>query len=58
MRLNSLTANFSTFQSIIFRDGLNIIVADRAKEATKLILGMGLVRRQQSLLLTSAWARI
>ena len=35
MRLNSLTASFSGFRSITFRDGLNIVVADRAKEATK-----------------------
>lgn len=35
MRLNSLTANFAAFRSIQFRDGLNIVVADRAKEATK-----------------------
>lgn len=35
MRLNSLTANFVEFRPINFRDGLNIIVADRAKEATK-----------------------
>src|SRR5690625_8024691 len=35
VRLNSLTANFPEFRSIEFRDGLNIVVADRAKEATK-----------------------
>lgn len=35
MRLNSLTANFAEFRAIEFRDGLNIVVADRAKEATK-----------------------
>lgn len=35
MRLNSLTASFSGFRSISFNDGLNIVVADRAKEATK-----------------------
>lgn len=35
MRLNSLTANFAGFRAIEFRDGLNIVVADRAKEATK-----------------------
>jgi uncharacterized protein YydD (DUF2326 family) len=35
MRLNSLTANFAEFRPIDFRDGLNIVVADRAKEATK-----------------------
>lgn len=35
MRLNSLTANFAGFRAIEFRDGLNIVVAERAKEATK-----------------------
>lgn len=35
MRLNSLTANFDGFNSVQFRDGLNIVVADRDKEATK-----------------------
>lgn len=35
MRLNSLTANFPGFRRIEFRDGLNVVVADRAKEATK-----------------------
>ncbi|MEJ3406105.1 DUF2326 domain-containing protein [Rathayibacter sp. YIM 133350] len=35
MRLNSLTANFDGFNPVDFRDGLNIVVADRAKEATK-----------------------
>lgn len=35
MRLNSLTANFPEFRSVEFRDGLNIVVAERAKEATK-----------------------
>lgn len=35
MRLNSLTASFPGFRTITFRDGLNIVVADRAKEATK-----------------------
>lgn len=35
MRLNSLSANFDTFNPIEFRDGLNIVVADRDKESTK-----------------------
>ena len=35
MRLNSLTANFAEFRAITFHDGLNIVVADRAKESTK-----------------------
>lgn len=35
MRLNSLSASFPGFRSVDFRDGLNIVVADRAKEATK-----------------------
>lgn len=35
MRLNSLTASFAEFRAIEFRDGLNIVVADRAKEATR-----------------------
>jgi uncharacterized protein YydD (DUF2326 family) len=35
MRLNSLSANFETFNSVEFRDGLNIVVADRDKESTK-----------------------
>lgn len=35
VRLESLTANFPEFREIEFRDGLNIVVADRAKEATK-----------------------
>ncbi|PTR43043.1 hypothetical protein C8K38_109122 [Rhodococcus sp. OK611] len=35
MRLNSLKANFPEFNAIEFRDGLNIVVADRANESTK-----------------------
>lgn len=35
MKLRSLSANFPEFRTINFRDGLNIIVADRASEATK-----------------------
>ncbi|GAA2043763.1 DUF2326 domain-containing protein [Yaniella flava] len=35
MRLNSLTASFPEFRSITFRDGLNIVVADRAQDSTK-----------------------
>ncbi len=35
MRLNSLTANFPEFHDIAFRDGLNVILANRTKEATK-----------------------
>lgn len=35
MRLNSLTASFPEFRPVDFQDGLNIVVADRAKEATK-----------------------
>lgn len=35
MRLESLKANFPEFRSIEFCAGLNIVVADRAKEATK-----------------------
>lgn len=35
MKLNSLTANFPEFRAVEFRDGLNIVVADRAKESTK-----------------------
>ncbi|UCN13611.1 DUF2326 domain-containing protein [Cellulomonas iranensis] len=35
MRLRKLSANFSEFRTVEFRDGLNIVVADRAQEATK-----------------------
>lgn len=35
MKLNSLTANFPEFRPVVFRDGLNVIVAERSKEATK-----------------------
>lgn len=35
MHLKSLTASFSGFRSITFTDGLNIIVADRDKDATR-----------------------
>lgn len=35
MRLESLKANFPEFRSIEFCAGLNIVVADRAKESTK-----------------------
>lgn len=35
MKLVSLTANFATFRPIQFRDGMNIIVANRTKEATQ-----------------------
>ncbi|MCC3273499.1 DUF2326 domain-containing protein [Arthrobacter zhangbolii] len=33
--MNSLTANFAEFRAVTFQDGLNIVVADRAKESTK-----------------------
>lgn len=35
MRLNSLTANFPGFRNVHFREGLNLIVAERTKEATR-----------------------
>lgn len=35
MRLNSLTASFPEFRSLTFRSGLNIVIADRAKESTR-----------------------
>jgi len=34
VRLNYLTANFAGFREVTFRDGLNIVVAERTKEAT------------------------
>lgn len=35
MKLRSLTANFEEFHSVEFSDGLNVIIAERAKQATR-----------------------
>jgi uncharacterized protein YydD (DUF2326 family) len=35
VRLNYLTASFPEFRTVTFKDGLNIVVAERTKEATR-----------------------